>query len=68
MDASINLNLEKILLIIKKLDQISIIRSKGLKNEIAGFITKFIKQEIREQKENKELKNNLNQKMWLKIK
>lgn len=34
----------------KILDQISIIRSKGLKNEIAGYITKFIKREIREEK------------------
>ena len=34
----------------KVLDQISIIRSKGLKNEIAGYITKFIKKEIREEK------------------
>lgn len=34
----------------KILDQISIIRSKGLKNEIAGYITKFIKKEIREEK------------------
>lgn len=33
----------------KILDTISIIRSKGLKNEIAGFITKFIKKEIREE-------------------
>jgi small subunit ribosomal protein S17e len=32
------------------LDQISIVRSKGLKNEIAGYITKFIKKEIREEK------------------
>ena len=31
-------------------DQIAIIRSKGLKNEIAGYITKFIKKEIREEK------------------
>ena len=30
----------------KILDSISIIRSKGLKNELAGFITKFIKKEI----------------------
>lgn len=29
----------------KILEQISIIRSKGLKNEIAGYITKFIKRE-----------------------
>ena len=34
----------------KALDQISIIRSKGLKNEVAGYITKFIKKEIREAK------------------
>jgi small subunit ribosomal protein S17e len=29
----------------KTLDQVAVIRSKGLKNEIAGFITKFIKHE-----------------------
>ncbi|MGH1566354.1 MAG: hypothetical protein ACRBB5_02780 [Nitrosopumilus sp.] len=34
----------------KVLDQISIIRSKGLKNEVAGYITKFLKKEIREEK------------------
>lgn len=34
----------------KILDQVSIVRSKGLKNEVAGYITKFIKKEIREQK------------------
>ena len=34
----------------KILDQISIIRSKGLKNEVAGYITKFIKKEIRDEK------------------
>ncbi len=34
----------------KALDLISIIRSKGLKNEVAGYITKFIKNEIREEK------------------
>ena len=34
----------------KVLDQIAIIRSKGLKNEIAGYITKFIKRQIREEK------------------
>ena len=33
------------------LDQISVIRSKGLKNEIAGYITKFIKRELREKEE-----------------
>jgi len=35
----------------KQLDNIAIIRSKGLKNEIAGYITKFIKKEVREEKE-----------------
>ena len=34
----------------KALDQIATIRSKGLKNEIAGYITKFIKKETREEK------------------
>ena len=34
----------------KILDQVAIIRSKGLKNEVAGYITKFIKKEIREEK------------------
>ena len=29
------------------LDKVTIIRSKGLKNEIAGFITKFLKKEKR---------------------
>lgn len=36
----------------KTLNQISIIRSKGLKNELAGYITKFIKKE----NDNKKLK------------
>ena len=34
----------------KVLDQVSIIRSKGLKNKVAGYITKFIKKEIRDEK------------------
>jgi len=33
----------------KQLESITIIRSKGLKNEIAGYITKFIKKEQLEQ-------------------
>ena len=33
----------------KLLDELTIIRSKGLKNEIAGYITKFIKNENYEQ-------------------
>lgn len=36
----------------KTLNEISIIRSKGLKNELAGYITTYIKREIEEQKEN----------------
>ena len=34
----------------KALGEVTIIRSKGLKNEIAGYITKFIKKEIRDMK------------------
>lgn len=34
----------------KALDQISIIRSKSLKNKISGYITRLIKKEIREEK------------------
>jgi small subunit ribosomal protein S17e len=34
----------------KTLNQVSIIRSKGLKNKIAGYITRFIKKQIREEK------------------
>ncbi len=34
----------------KSLDEVSIIRSTGLKNKVAGYITKFIKKEIREEK------------------
>ena len=37
----------------KVLDQVSIVRSKGLKNEVAGYITKYIKREIREEKAKK---------------
>lgn len=33
----------------KLLDELAIVRSKGLKNEVAGYITKFIKKENREQ-------------------
>jgi len=32
------------------LDEVSIIRSKSLKNKVAGYITRFIKKEIREEK------------------
>ena len=35
----------------KILEDISIVRSKELKNELAGFITKFIKREIRDKDE-----------------
>jgi small subunit ribosomal protein S17e len=35
----------------KALDEIAIVRSKGLKNEISGYITTYIKREIEEQKE-----------------
>ena len=32
------------------LNQVSIIRSKGLKNKVAGYITRFTKKQIREEK------------------
>jgi small subunit ribosomal protein S17e len=35
----------------KALDQIAIVRSKGLKNEVAGYITTYIKREIEERNE-----------------
>lgn len=38
----------------KNLEQISIIRSKGLKNEIAGYITKFLKHELLDKKKQEE--------------
>jgi len=40
----------------KILNQISIVRSKGLKNQIAGYITNFIKKQIRlkEEKDSQE--------------
>ncbi len=34
----------------KILNQIAIIRSKSLKNKVTGYITRFIKKEIREEK------------------
>ena len=33
------------------LNQIAIIRSKSLKNKVTGYITRFIKKEIREEKD-----------------
>jgi len=33
----------------KLLDEFAIVRSKGLKNEIAGYITKFVKNERKEE-------------------
>ncbi len=38
----------------KNLDDVSIIRSKGLKNEIAGYITKFLKHEMLDKKKKEE--------------
>ncbi len=34
----------------KALNKIAIVRSKGLKNKVAGYITRFIKKQIREDK------------------
>ncbi|MBI3254270.1 MAG: hypothetical protein HYZ56_06240 [Nitrosopumilales archaeon] len=38
----------------KALEQVSIIRSKGLKNELAGYLTKCIKRELEEIESEKE--------------
>jgi len=38
----------------KNLDQFAIIRSKCLKNEIAGYITKFLKHELLDKKKQEE--------------
>jgi len=35
----------------KILNEVAIIRSKGLKNEIAGYITSYLRRELEEQKE-----------------
>ncbi len=38
----------------KNLDDVSIIRSKSLKNQIAGYITKFLKHELLDKKKQEE--------------
>ena len=45
----------------KILNKISIVRSKGLKNQIAGYITNFIKKQIKlkEEKDDSEPKENI---------
>ena len=35
----------------KVLDEIAIVRSKGLKNELAGYITKYLKRELEQGRE-----------------
>jgi len=42
----------------KSLNNVSTIRSKSLKNQIAGYITRFIKKEIRLESEKEELIEN----------
>ena len=39
----------------KILDEVAIVRSKGLKNEIAGYIATHLKRELEEQKEKESL-------------
>ncbi len=39
----------------KLLNEVAIVRSKGLKNEIAGYITTHLKRELEEQKEKESL-------------
>ena len=45
----------------KSLNNVSTIRSKSLKNQIAGYITRFIKKEIRLESEKEELIENQKQ-------
>ena len=45
----------------KSLNMISTIRSKSLKNQIAGYITRFIKKQIRFESEKQELIENQEQ-------
>lgn len=35
----------------KILEEIAIVRSKGLKNELAGYITKYLKRELEQERE-----------------
>ena len=44
----------------KLLDEVAIVRSKGLRNEIAGYITRFIKKENREKEIKKSKTDSLN--------
>lgn len=37
------------------LDEVAVVRSKGLKNEIAGYITAHLRRELEEQKEKEAL-------------
>ena len=39
----------------KILDEVAVVRSKGLKNEIAGYIATHLKRELEEQKEKESL-------------
>ncbi|MDE1762989.1 MAG: hypothetical protein KGH88_01950 [Thaumarchaeota archaeon] len=39
----------------KILDEVAVVRSKGLKNEIAGYITAHLRRELEEQKEKESL-------------
>lgn len=39
----------------KAVDDVAVVRSKGLKNEIAGYITTHLRRELEEQKEKETL-------------
>jgi small subunit ribosomal protein S17e len=45
----------------KVLDEVSVVRSKGLKNELAGYITKCIKRELEEIESEKQELNQTNE-------
>jgi small subunit ribosomal protein S17e len=39
----------------KALNEIAVVRSKGLKNEIAGYITSYLRRELEEQEAKEEI-------------
>ncbi|MDE1862898.1 MAG: hypothetical protein KGI33_08305 [Thaumarchaeota archaeon] len=42
----------------KVIDEVAVVRSKGLKNEIAGYITTHLRRELEEQKERESVQKN----------
>lgn len=45
----------------KILDEVAVVRSKGLKNEIAGYITSHLRRELEEQQEKESMQQQVEQ-------